>query len=207
MGGAALFLFSELRVYTYIEGLGLRWEKELFYRAAALPAALTGLLAVTLFVKKWDYRPLLVTIPCILLISLHTILGIPGEFESVAQEAERGLYPFDTFGEFIEYRPGQSLFVSENIYTEKNMLCRDDGSCKWLFNPYFEANIPIGDVGYSADPADALERDYTYIFLTSEDWESLEASGEGAELIKAGYVVETEERGDIVFLHKNQKSP
>jgi hypothetical protein len=203
--GVALLLLAEFVIYPYLNSLKLFWKDDLYYRVIIVPAGISALLALMIFVKQWDYRSYFIIIPVLLVVVLHPIVQAPSALAFSVQDSKQAFYPFEVFSEKIDYVEGGKVFISAHIFEEKDMLCRDFSACEWMFNVYYD--VDVSHIRHSPTPHDVIEDDYTYAFLTAEDWASLK-EGNYENVLNTGYSIQEEGTGEIVLLYKeNSPSP
>ncbi len=207
----AFFLFlPTYPVVKYIASLGHK-NQETILIAFINPIALTILLVILLFIKKWDWRVLTLSLACVFLVTLPPIYIGARRFAAQVNyyNSQKRFYPFAAFDEYVDHSENMAVFISNNIYKYHLMLCRRDLSkpnrqnkaCHHMFNVFFYQHLKHEQVGESYIPMDLLDGDYTYVFLTKNDWSVLIELGY-EDKIKDIYLVETEPQQMLIFLHK-----
>lgn len=157
------------------------WSRARFHRAIVLPVALTLLFAVLVLRPAWRFVPRLVALSALLVATLHPLAGSYRDLRQriVENRSLARFRPFAVFKERIRFDAHTKVCVSQNIQKEQDALCRDLGSCMWMFNVYF-GTAGRADQFSIADPEASwpafLAPGCSYAFVAQKDWLALAPS-------------------------------
>jgi hypothetical protein len=184
------------------------WQHYTFYKAIAYPLGLSLLLYLLVWVRRWNLiKRFLVSLCLVLVISYPlTISENTIRLRVTAEQSARRYYPYAAFAREMVFSPDMKIFISKNLNTKYGMLDMGNSICRGLFNWFFKQ--AANDAQFVvADPQKVFSDDsYTYIFLTMEDWvtlqEEVQSSPFGKEIKNDKYVTEVDQERKIMFIGK-----
>lgn len=158
------------------------WSFATLHLSVVTPLLLLGILLLLVypaFWAKWGQYLALLALTLVLVFPIG--VQLPQFYAASAREQETFLAPYYQASPWVDWQPGELVFVSGNIFEQTGTLGRDGGSSVWLFNLVF--NTSLEKLHFKPLPQEALAYDFTYIFLLDEDWQVLEESGGAASLL------------------------
>jgi hypothetical protein len=178
------------------------WKLPSFQNAIILPIALSVLVFIVIFLKKWSFVIQLAAFTCILLLTVYPIYRNVHFLQREVYPAisEKRFAPLAAFSDRIVCSKKTKVFISKDLYAKYKILSRDIGSSRWMFNLYFDCDLKRFQFSYSscADSLnDLLNGEYTYAYITKSDWDDLTHSVK--EQLDAKYKREADNRIGVVF--------
>jgi hypothetical protein len=175
---------------------------EIFYTAAILPISVTILVMVGALSKKRGLIALFVSSVCFFLIVYYPLkVNLTSlKNKDVAKKSEYRYEPYRVFAGQLRFDKGAKILVSKDIHKRSWMLGREYRSHCWMFNVFFNQKF---DEKQFIDGSweDILRGDYTYAFLTFQDWSGL-SEKHNVEHLKKNYELETNRRTGMVLLKR-----
>ncbi len=124
-------------------------------------------------------------------------------------------YPFEVFGSEIQFKDDTKIYVSPSIPQNLNMLGVDVSEIFSLFDVYFKvdsspANFIFkatidrhsGNLSYEDQMPYLMKANYSYAFLTTDDWASIQANPAAKAFLEHQYDLIPEPSGKLVLLVK-----
>ncbi|HPS55476.1 MAG TPA: hypothetical protein PLP05_07760, partial [Sedimentisphaerales bacterium] len=177
-------------------------DEATFYSVAIMPFAVTLLLAVSALSKKRGFTAWFFTILAFfMLIYFPLTQGLKSlKNEDVKNSSEWRYQPYKSFGDQLRFDKDVKILISKDIYSKSWMLGRDDRSHCWMFNIFFNKKFEYEQF-IDAEFNDITALDYTFAFLTFDDWNKLSENKLTAQL-QQKYEIKTDKNIGIVFLKK-----
>jgi hypothetical protein len=205
---AALIVVSFLVVVVFmsradriVESLSLE-STELLYKSAIMPFWTTILAAVAGLSRRRGLPALFVSA-----LSFFFIVHYPLsqnieslEERTVAKKSEYRYQPYRVFAEEIQFDEDVKILVSKDVHKRYWMLGREVRAHCWMFNVFFNQKSTY-DNFIDGEWEDIPKGDYTYAFLTVQDWEGLREKHDIQPLL-ARYEVRTDRTIPIILLKK-----
>jgi hypothetical protein len=182
------------------------WLRYTFYKAISYPLALSLLLYLLLWVRRWNLGKRFLVSCCLVLIVSYPLAVNEStiRLRVTAEQLAQRVYPYAAFARELVFTPDMKVFISANLITKYRMLDAGNSICRGLFNWFFKQ--AANDAQFViADPQNFFSDDsYTYIFLTTEDWGRLRnevpSSPLGKGIQNDEYVTEVDQERKIMFI-------
>ncbi len=200
-----------IRPLVYRAGMDFGQFLEIMFH----PVILTILLATLFLSKRSSVMNLLVEVMCVSGLMISPLISNARMMflDRPAQTLSRfQFYPFSQFDKEIHYSPGMQMYVSSNISDNtitindmgSRMLSDDRIELACMFNVYFNARANRYNFTFSYDSPhkadDILAANYTYVLLTTQDWQGFTAHPAQLAQIEAKYQVFHDTENLVVFL-------
>ena len=147
---------------------------DIFCTAVILPISVTILVMVGALSKKRGLIALFVSCVCFLFIIYRPLkVNLTSlKKKAVAQKSEYRYEPYRVFAGQLRFDKSAKILVSKDIHKRSWMLGREYRSHCWMFNVFFNQKF---DEKQFIDGSweDILRGDYTYAFITFQDWSGL----------------------------------
>lgn len=182
-----------------------------FQKAFVFPVAFSALLMLLIFVRKWSLTSHIAALICVFLITVLPMISYARILKegSFLERSEKRFIPFARSSNDVVCSEDASIYISENIYKEYQMLGRDDASSAWMFNIYFNCNLERSRFDYSNLPEDLLKNDYRYAYISKTDWQNLRKGSKTflktRYMIKAKRIQKDKTGGFLFFIKKDRE--
>ena len=184
------------------------WQRDSFFRAISYPVELSLLLYLLVWVREWNTGKRFLLSFCLVSLVMFPLAYTERtiRLRVTADRSAQRYYPYAMFAERIVFSPDMKIFVSKNLISQYGMLHQDNSICRGLFNWFFK-QAAKDEQFVIADPQVALsDGNFTYIFLTAEDWNMMGEvvqSGPIGKAIESGeYVAEMDQQSKVMFVGK-----
>jgi len=204
----ALILSSFLIVTVFmsradklIETLSLE-SVELLYKSAIMPFWTTVLVGVAGLSRRRGLAALFVSALSFLFIVCYPLQQNVESLKKrvVAQKSEYRYEPYRVYADQLRFDEDVKILVSKDVHKRYWMLGREVRAHCWMFNVFFNQKFTYEQF-IDGEPEDILKGDYTYAYLTAQDWEGLRVKHEMQDLL-ANYDVRTDRTIPIILLKR-----
>ena len=196
-----ILLIIMSRAPHYIKTFSVK-NASTFYSVAIMPFAVTLLLAVSVLSKKKAFSAWFFSILAFfMLIYFPLTQGIKSvKNEDVKRSSQWRYQPYEIFGDQLRFDKDVKILVSKDVHKRSWMLGRDDRSHCWMFNIFFNQQFEY-DQFIDAEFDDITDANYTFAFLTFDDWNKLTEKKLTAKL-QQKYEIKPDKKIGVVFLKK-----
>jgi hypothetical protein len=194
------FLIKKENGWLSANGWKSIWD---FYHGVILPFATTIVLFIVIAFKKrspavWFF----------LFLCLFFIMYVPLRSNltkltarTLAKESMRRYEPYRVFANELSFdKKNVKILVSKDIYERTRMLGRDLQSHCWMFNVFFNQKFDYENF-IDGDQKDILKGNYTYAFLTEQDWKEIYQKYNVKYLLN-DYTLRGDRATQLIFLKK-----
>jgi hypothetical protein len=173
-----------------------------FYDYVILPLATTLLLIYAIAAKGRKIPGLLLLFLCLSFIIYHPLAGNISSLKQkvVANRSEYRYLPYQLFADELRFDEDVKILVSKDIHKRTWMLGRAKSSHYDMFNIFFNQRFHR-DQFIDGTLEDILKGDYTYAFMTWDDWNGIRKDHDIEHLTKS-YIVKTDRATQIILLKK-----
>jgi len=128
----------------------------------------------------------------------------------VAKRSEWRYEPYRVFADEIRFDEDVKILISKDVHKRFWMLGRDGRSHCWMFNIFFNQKCDCGQAlhfthesGQFIDGTweDILKGDYTYAFLTWQDWKGI-SEKHNVEHLSRDYTLQADKGTQIILLKR-----
>jgi len=186
LGGLALLLAALVGLHLALRTNLLERGQDIgvFLATILNPIFLTLILGMSFFKQRLNLGLSLIVLTLslgILSAPLGSNLREMLQHQSNAHQTQRLFHPFAAFAEDIAYEEDMRFYASQNVWVEMGItqFGKDSNEVASLFNLYFDARSNKDQYTLSTDPlqilAQAQTADYSYILLSSLDWQTFTA--------------------------------
>jgi len=155
------------------------WYLGDFLSAIVYPFALTALILLFMFFKRWNAPLLAIALVCFALLPVCSGYGNMRDFVKDKIIAYRNIrfMPYIVYEDQVScVSEGERIYFSESLYANgRGYLGSDALNSSWMFNLYFSCNIQPSQVMVSAVTHDLIAYRFTYGFILEEDFRNLDA--------------------------------
>jgi hypothetical protein len=205
--GMVLVLLVRLVMRYLLPKIG--WDISAFLVYIFEPFLFSILLALLFFWKHSSLgRSILITVLLIAILTSPLIRSFKIMVEARPNQVLSGkmFYPFSSFSEEIRYSPDMRFYIADDVWETMGVsgYAKNQDELLSLFNVYFDAsstreNFPLIDK--SVDKyQDLLASNYTYVLLSTIDWQNITADPQARTLLEQNYQVFFDQQGLLVFL-------
>ena len=160
--------------------------QQVFYMVAIMPSVAAALLVIASMSKKRGLAALFFTFLCLFLLILppleHNVNSLKQRV--VARRSEWRFAPYSAFKDEIQVAKDSKILVSKDIHARSWMLGRDAKAQCHIFNIFFNEELDY-DRFIDGDWNDIVKSDYTYAFITAQDWKGIGEKHDVSNLLNA----------------------
>jgi hypothetical protein len=186
-----------------VEEVGWR-SPERFYIAVIMPLSTMGFLMLGAIARKRGLITTFLIWLCLFFLVYFPIRSNVSSLErrDTARRSELRYEPYRVFADELRFDKDVRVLVSKDIHARSQslMMGRQAKSHCWLFNVFFNQKFDE-DQFAEGGAEDVLKGDYTFAFLTADDWKGISAKHNVEQLLK-GYTLRTDSRTQLVLLKK-----
>ncbi|NPV85846.1 MAG: hypothetical protein HPY45_07540 [Anaerolineae bacterium] len=154
------------------------WYLGDFLGAIVYPFALTTLILLFMFFKRWNATLLAAALVCFALLPICSGYGNIRDFvkDKIIAYRNTRFMPYIVYEDRVScLSEGERIYFSESLYTNgRGYLGSDALNSSWMFNLYFSCNIQPSQVMVSAVTHDLIPYRFTYGFILEEDFRRLD---------------------------------
>jgi hypothetical protein len=173
-----------------------------FYECVILPLATTGLLIYAIVFRRRDAAALFFLSLCLFFIIYFPLSSNITSLKQrvVAQKSEYRYTPYRIFANEISFSKDMKILVSKDVHKSAWMLGRARSSHYDMFNIFFNQQLDYSQF-IDGSWEDILKADYTYGFLTFQDWNGIKEKHNIDHLTK-DYIVKADKNVPLIFLKR-----
>ena len=179
----AIFLFTMvICAFISIFAIGILsekfgWENDLFSERIFIPMIVLAFLCSFYIDKRWIYSLQI----GLVLLTLFTYFPYKIDMihdRVIEHSSQRRFQPMAENSNLLIFQPDMTVFVSEDIYSQHQILGRDRESNSWMYSLLFNQNTNPNQFVYGAFEIDEFyNQGFTYAFVSDRDWLSLSENG------------------------------
>ena len=171
------------------------WESwNQFYTCIILPLSTTVLLISSIIMRRRGLMALFLASLCLFFVVYRPLVNNLTLLRDrvVAKRSELRFEPYRVFADELTFNKDVKILISKDIHKRSWMLGREYKSQCWLFNVFFNQKFDY-DQFVDGSWEDILKGDYTYGFLTSQDWKGISQKYNIKHLLK-NYKLKTDKK-------------
>lgn len=201
----AAFIMVSLLMYKIPDMVsGAGWKSlEKFYDCVILPLATTGLVIYAIAFRKRGPAALFFLSFCLFFIVYFPLSNNLTSLKqrAVAKRSEYRYMPYRVFADELRFDKDVKILVSKDVHKRTWMLGRAKSSHYDMFNIFFNQEFDYNQF-IDGSWEDILKGDYTYAFLTWQDWDGIRKKHNIEHLIK-NYTVKGNKKVKLILLKKH----
>ncbi len=189
----AILLFSFTLIFL-IPSLTMlqNWEASLFRERIIIPSLI--LLFLLIFFEENNSLDL-IKVGIIVLILFSTLPNkiIQIHNREIAGSSARRFRPFAENSSVLQYSPEMRMLISPDIYAQHQMLGRDRESNLWMYSLILLEKASLEQFDYEQyDQNFLLTSEYDHIFLSDQEWESIDERTKDSILLNWSILIKNE---------------